>query len=116
MDGYSGTIACDAGDGRYSASLSYAVEAGRVKSFAWSSALASSARGCQVAFAQQQPMQGGIKLAEGRCAVTLRDLGDDLIKVTAEGCSALCGPDAYLEPMLVERRGNCRLLRPEAPR
>jgi hypothetical protein len=45
--------------------------------------------------------------------VVLRDLGD-FVRVTAENCAAMCGPQAYLEPMLVDRRGNCQLLRPQS--
>ncbi len=31
-----------------------------------------------------------------------------------EGCAAMCGSQGYLEPLLVDRRGNCQLLRPQA--
>ncbi len=33
---------------------------------------------------------------------------------SAQNCTELCGSQAYLEPMLIDRRGYCRLLRPEA--
>jgi hypothetical protein len=36
-----------------------------------------------------------------------------MVKVSAEGCSASCGSGAYFEPVLVDRRGSCSLLRPE---
>ena len=49
----------------------------------------------------------------GNCRVTLRDLGD-YVKAAAENCTEACGSQAYLEPLLIDRRGNCRLLRPEA--
>jgi len=38
----------------------------------------------------------------------------DQVKVAAEGCAQLCGSAAYLEPLLVDRRGHCRLMRPDA--
>jgi hypothetical protein len=31
--------------------------------------------------------------------------------VTAEDCTEQCGSQAYLEPVLVDRGGGCRLLR-----
>jgi hypothetical protein len=113
MEGYSATVSCEAGDGRYGSALAYSVEAGKVKSFEWSTQVAAAGHSCKLAGAQQQPMKGGIRLALGPCAVTLRDLSES-VKVAAENCSALCGSEAYFEPMLVERRGACRLLRPEA--
>ena len=56
-------------------------------------------------------MKGGLRLASGRCTVTLRDLGE-YVKVSAENCTERCGSEAYLETVLVDRRGNCQLLRP----
>ena len=44
--------------------------------------------------------------------MTLRDLGD-FVRVAAEDCAAMCGSQGYLEPVLVDRRGNCQLLRPQ---
>jgi hypothetical protein len=35
------------------------------------------------------------------------------VKVAAEGCTQVCGSEAYLEPLLVDKRGNCQLLRAE---
>jgi hypothetical protein len=58
----------------------------------------------------QETMPGGLRFAAGGCRVTLRDLGDFVV-LSAEGCSKQCGPEAYLEPLLVDRRGNCELLR-----
>jgi hypothetical protein len=113
MDGYSASVRCDAGDPRYSATLAYAVEAGKLKSFEWRSQVAPSGHVCNVANVEQQPVKGALTAVSGRCAVTLRDLGE-YVKVAAEGCAAACGSQAFLEPMLVDRRGNCRLLRPEA--
>ena len=41
------------------------------------------------------------------------ELGDALW-LRAENCAEHCGSEAYLEPTLIDRRGNCRLLRPDA--
>lgn len=113
MDAYSAAVRCEAGDERYASSLSYSVEAGRLKAFEWRSRLAPSGHTCALANLTQQPLTGGLKFAAAGCNVTLREIGDS-VKVAAEGCSKLCGSEAYLEPLLVDSRGHCRLLRPEA--
>ena len=113
MEGYSAAVKCQAGDGRYGAALGYAIEAGKVKSLEWSSKIAPDGHSCKVAGVQQQPFKGGLRVAAGPCSVTLRELGE-FVKVSAENCAAACGSEAYLEPMLVDRRGNCQLLRPQA--
>jgi hypothetical protein len=33
--------------------------------------------------------------------------------VSADGCAEMCGSQGYLEPVLVDRRGNCQLVRPQ---
>ena len=58
----------------------------------------------------QEAHAGGLRFAAGRCKVTLRDLGE-YVRVTAEDCTEQCGSQAYLEPVLVDRDGGCRLLR-----
>jgi hypothetical protein len=113
MDAYSAAVRCEAGDERYASSLSYSVEAGRLKAFEWRSKLVVSGHTCALANLTQQPFSGGLKFAAAGCNVTLREVGES-VKVAAEGCSKLCGSEAYLEPLLVDRRGHCRLLRPEA--
>jgi len=35
------------------------------------------------------------------------------VRVAAENCSVQCGSKAYLEPLIVDRRGRCQLLRQE---
>jgi len=112
MDAYTGTARCEASDGRYSSSLAYAVEAGRIKSFEWRSKIAPGGHMCLIVNPAQQPMTGGLKLDTGGCAVSLREVGER-IKVAAEGCTQVCGSEAYLEPLLVDKRGNCQLLRAE---
>ncbi|MGQ0653270.1 MAG: hypothetical protein ACT4P4_13565 [Betaproteobacteria bacterium] len=112
MDGYSAKVRCDAAEGRYSSTLAYTVESGKLVSFDWRSSLAPGNHSCALSGLQQQPMSGGLRAASGRCSVTLRDLAD-FVRVSAEGCTEQCGSQAYLEPVLVDRRGHCRLLRPE---
>jgi hypothetical protein len=60
---------------------------------------------------EQRAMTGGVAFKAGRCVVTLREVGE-FVKVDAANCGRACGSGAYLEPMLVDRRGNCQLLRP----
>jgi hypothetical protein len=101
MDKYGATVQCQAGE---QGSLAYAVEAGKLRSFEWRSP------SCTLSGLQQQPFKGGLRLASGPCAVTLREVGEE-VKVEAEQC-AQCSTS--LEPILVDRRGACRVLRPEA--
>jgi len=111
MDGYSANLRCEIADGRYSTTLAYTVEQGKLKSLEWRSRVAPGDHPCTVGGAEQRPFSGGLRFAAGRCNVTLRDLGE-YVRVTAEDCAALCGSQGYLEPVLVDRRGNCQLLRP----
>jgi hypothetical protein len=113
MDGYSGSARCELGEGRYASTLAFAVESGRIRSLEWRSKVAPGGHSCDVTGAEQRPMSGGLRAAAGACNVTFRDLGD-FVRVAADGCAALCGSQAYLEPVLVDRRGTCRLLAPEA--
>jgi hypothetical protein len=114
LDAYSANVSCEAADGRYSSSLKFNLDAGKLKSPAveWRSRIAPGGHQCAVAAAAQQPQKGGLRFLSGRCAVVLRDLGE-FVMVTAEKCAAQCGSEAYLESLLVDRRGHCRLLRPE---
>jgi hypothetical protein len=113
MDGYSATVRCENSEGRYSSTLAYAVESGKLKSLEWRSTVAPGDHPCTIAGLEQRPANGGLRFASGRCSVSLRDLGD-YVRVVAEGCSATCGSQGYLEPVLVDRRGSCQLLRPQA--
>lgn len=112
MDGYSARVQCEAADGRYATSLDYAVDKGRLQSLDWRSRVAPSGHVCALSRLEQQPMEGGLRFAAGRCGVTLRDLGDE-VRVSAENCSEFCGSLGYLEPLLVDSRGHCQLLRPQ---
>jgi hypothetical protein len=113
MEGYSATVRCEAADERYASELAYEFDAGKLKSFEWRSKVGQNGHQCLVQPAAQQAMKGGIRLAQDGCAIVLRDLGD-FVKVDATGCRAQCGSEAYLEPLLVDRRGRCLLLSREA--
>jgi hypothetical protein len=112
MDGYGASVRCEVSEGRYRATLAYAVEAGRLKSFEWRSRAGPGEHPCAVAGLEQRPQEGGLRFGAGDCSVLLRDLGE-FVRVAAEGCAAFCGSQGYLEPMLVDRRGGCLLLRPQ---
>ena len=113
MDGYSASARCEIAEGRYASTLAYAVENGKLKSIEWRSKVAPGDHSCAVSGLEQRPFNGGLRFASGRCSVTLRDLGDYL-RVAAEDCAGMCGSQGYLEPVLVDRRGNCQLLRPQS--
>ena len=113
LEGYSGAVRCDAREGNYSSTLAFTVESGKLRSLDWRSRVAPSEHTCSVGALAQRPLKGGRLAGAGNCRVTVRDLGD-FLRVAAENCSAQCGSQAYLEPLLIDRRGNCRLLRPEA--
>jgi hypothetical protein len=114
MESYSGNVRCEAGSGRYQSSLNLSVDSGKVKpgSFEWRSSVVPSGHACNLGALEQQPFKGGLKLASGDCSVQVREVGDFLM-VRAEGCAQRCGSQAFLEPLLVDRRGQCRLLHPE---
>lgn len=109
MEGYNGAVRCEAKEGRYQARLNYRVAKGKLEGFEWR-AVEPGGQACTVAGLTQETMRGGLRFSAGGCRVTLRDLGDFVV-LSAEGCSAQCGAEAYLEPLLVDRRGNCELLR-----
>jgi hypothetical protein len=112
MEKYTASVSCEAGDERYATRLAHAVESGKARSLEWTSRVAPAGHACAVKASEQEEMRGGIRFANGHCTVTLRELGE-FVKVDAASCGRACGSGAYLEPMLVDRRGNCQLLRPE---
>ncbi|MDH4093152.1 MAG: hypothetical protein OEV81_00010 [Betaproteobacteria bacterium] len=111
MQGYSVEARCELAQGRYAATLELAVEQGRLRRLDWRSRVAPSGHVCAVVTEEQQPFDGGLRFATGRCRVTLRDLGE-FVRVSAENCTEACGSQAYLEPVLLDRRGGCQLMRP----
>jgi hypothetical protein len=112
MDGYGANVRCETAEGRYASTLAYAVEGGKLKNIEWRSTVAPAGHSCTVSALEQRPANGGLRFASGRCSVTLRDLGE-YVRIAAEDCAAMCDSQGYLEPVLVDRRGNCQLLRPQ---
>lgn len=113
MDAYSANLRCEVSEGRYASSLALNVDNGKLKSLDWRSKVAPGDQPCAITGLEQRPHNGGLRFASGNCSVTLRDLGE-FVRITADNCAAMCGSQAYLEPLLVDRRGNCQLLRPQA--
>ena len=112
MDAYNAAVRCDATEGQYSSSLTLRVESGKLQALDWRSKLARSGHACSLTGLQQEPIKGGLRFTSGRCNVTLREIGD-YIRLAAENCTEQCGSQAYLEPLFIDRRGNCQLLRGE---
>lgn len=124
MEGHSAQLRCEAGDERYSSTLAYVVEKGKLKpgSFDWRTRVMPSAHACAIGAedrVEHQAVSGALQWSvstpghAGACKITLRDLGE-YVRVAAEECSAYCGSQGYFEPVLVDRRAACRLLRPQA--
>jgi len=110
MESYSANVRCEATGGPYSSTLNMRVDAGKLQSFEWRSTLAGSGHACNIDNLQQQPMKGGLRFGSGKCRVTLREIGD-YVRLASENCMELCGSEAYVEPLFIDRRGNCQLLR-----
>jgi hypothetical protein len=115
LEKYSANVRCEAEDARYSSSLSLAVEAGKLQSLEWRSKLAGSGHTCSVGNLRQQPWKDGLRFVSGKCSVTLREVGE-FVWLAAADCTEQCGSQAYLEPVVIDRRGYCRLLRAESGR
>jgi len=109
MDGYSANVRCEATEGRYQSKLNYSVKGGKLVRFEWRS-VEPGGQACTVSAVEQQAHRGGLRFVAGQCRVTLRDLGE-LVVVSADECAAHCAAEAHIEPLLVDRRGNCELLR-----
>jgi hypothetical protein len=112
MDAYSANVRCEMTEGGYKSTLAYAVERGKLQMFDWRSRAEPGGEVCTVTNLQQQARTGGLRFSGGGCNVTLREVGD-YVWVAADNCSEQCGSKGYLEPLLVDRRGRCRLLRGE---
>ncbi|HEV3011553.1 MAG TPA: hypothetical protein VGX52_21230 [Burkholderiales bacterium] len=109
MENYSAKVRCEAKEGRYQSRLSLSVENGKLKSLDWRS-VEPDGQACSVAASDQQPMRGGLRFVAGNCRVTLRDAGE-FVALSADSCAAHCGAEAHIAPLLIDRRGNCELLR-----
>jgi hypothetical protein len=109
MEGYSARVRCEAKEGRYYAKVSFSVDGGKLRDFEWQSR-EPGGQACRVVATEQQPMRGGLRFLAGGCRITLRDAGE-FVALRAENCEAQCGGEAHLEPLVIDRRGNCELLR-----
>jgi hypothetical protein len=109
METYSARVRCEAKEGRYQSRLSLFVEKGKLKNLEWRT-VEPDGQTCSVLAADQQPMRGGLRFAAGNCRLTLRDAGE-FVALSADNCAAYCAAEAHLEPLLIDRRGNCELLR-----
>jgi len=109
MDNYSAKVRCEAKEGRYESRLNLSVTNGKLGSFEWR-VVEPGGQACAVAATAQEPLRGGLRFVSDGCRITLRDLGD-FVALSAENCAAACGAEAFLEPLLFDRRGNCELLR-----
>jgi len=112
MERYSASVRCEASEGGYKSTLAYTVDAGKLQAFDWRSHAEPGGHICAVTNLQQQARAGRLSFSADGCNVTLRELGD-YVWVAADKCSEQCGPNGSLEPLLVDRRGRCRLLRGE---
>ncbi|HTM59640.1 MAG TPA: hypothetical protein VL199_04710 [Burkholderiales bacterium] len=110
MESYSANVRCEVTGGPYRSTFNMRVDAGKLQAFEWRSTLAGSGQACNIDNLQQQPMKGGLRFASGKCSVTLREIGD-YVRLASENCTELCGSQAYVEPLFIDRRGNCQLLR-----
>jgi hypothetical protein len=109
MEGYSARVRCEAKEGRYQSRISFSIEKGKLNTFEWR-AVEPGGQSCTVVASGQQPLRGGLRLVAGDCRITLRDAGN-FVALSAENCAAQCGAEMHLEPLLIDRRGNCELLR-----
>lgn len=109
MDAFSAKVRCEAKEGRYESRLNLRVTNGKLGSFEWR-VVEPGGQACTVTATAQEPLRGGLRFVSGGCRITLRDLGD-FVALSAQNCAAACGAEAYLEPLLFDRRGNCELLR-----
>jgi hypothetical protein len=109
MENYSASVRCEAREGRYRSRLSLSVEKGKLKRLDWRS-VEPDGQACNLVVSEQQPMRGGLRFVAGKCRVTLRDAGE-FVALSAQDCAAHCGGEAHIEPLLIDRRGNCELLR-----
>jgi hypothetical protein len=109
MDGTSVNVRCDAKEGNYQSRLALAIEQGKLKTLEWRT-VEPGGQVCSVTAQAQEPLRGGLRFLAGGCRLTLRDAGE-FLALSAENCAALCGAEAYLDPLLIDSRGRCEVLR-----
>jgi hypothetical protein len=109
MDGTSVNVQCEAKEGNYQSRLALAIEQGKLKTLDWRT-VEPGGQTCSVNAPAQQPLRGGLRFVAGGCRLTLRDAGE-FLALSAENCAALCGAEATLDPLLIDSRGRCEVLR-----
>jgi hypothetical protein len=109
MDATSVNVQCEAKEGHYQSRLALAIEKGKLKNLEWRS-VEPGGQACNVAAQAQEPLRGGLRFVTGGCRLTLRDAGE-FLALSAENCAALCGAEATLDPLLIDSRGRCEVLR-----
>ena len=109
MDGYSVNVQCEAKEGNYQSRLALAIEQGKLKNLEWRS-VEPGGQACTVTAQAQEALRGGLRFVAGACRLTLRDAGE-FLALSAENCAALCGAEATLDPLLIDSRGRCEVLR-----
>ena len=109
MDGTSVNVRCDAKEGNYQSRLALAIEQGKLKNLEWRT-VEPGGQVCSVTAQAQEPLRGGLRFLAGGCRLTLRDAGE-FLALSAENCAALCGAEATLDPLLIDSRGRCEVLR-----
>ena len=109
MDGTSVNVQCEAKEGHYQSRLALAIDKGRLKNLEWRS-VEPGGQACTVTAQAQEPLRGGLRFVTGGCRLTLRDAGE-FLALSAENCAALCGAEATLDPLLIDSRGRCEVLR-----
>ena len=125
MANYSAAVQCTAREGETSAALAFVIKTGELRagSLSWTSRDAASGHVCvlggtavrQVAHAGSLRFKIGARAARSTqgpdCTINVDNLGD-AVRVSAAGCSAYCGAQARIEPIVVDGEDKCRLLRP----
>lgn len=109
MEGTSVNVQCEAKEGNYQSRLALAIEQGKLKTLDWRT-VEPGGQTCSVNASVQQPFRGGLRFVAGGCRITLRDAGE-FLALSAENCAALCGAEATLDPLLIDSRGRCEVLR-----
>jgi hypothetical protein len=109
MDGTSVNVRCEAKEGNYHSRLALGIEQGKLKTLDWRT-VEPGGQACTVNAPVQQPLRGGLRFVAGGCRITLRDAGE-FLALSAENCAAFCGAEATLDPLLIDSRGRCEVLR-----
>lgn len=109
LENHSARVRCEAKEGRHLARLALAVEKGKLRELEWR-AVDPDGNACTAIATGQEPLAGGLRFVAGACRLTLRDAGE-FLALRAENCASHCAGEADFVPLVIDRRGNCELLR-----